>query len=161
MPKFGTKSALFWYFWAKKKKLLKNYCHIWNQHLQNIEIVKFLKKQKCLNLGSKMPYLGIFDQKCLILVFSGKIFRKTIVIFEISTLEFVNLQNFTKKKTKMPKFGTKNASFGYFWGGIWKQYCHIWNQHPRIFLIAKFHGKTKCLNLGSKMPYLSIFGLEF
>ena len=67
----------------------------------------------------------------------------------------------SRKKTKMPKFGTKKASFGYFWGGFWKQYCHIWNQHPRIFLIAKFHGKTKCLNLGSKMPYLSIFGLEF
>ena len=22
----------------------------------------------------------------------------------------------------MPKFGTKNALFGYFWGGIWKEY---------------------------------------
>ena len=56
----------------------------------------------------------------------------------------------------MPKFGTKNAWFGYFWAGIWKQYC-------RTFLIAKFRifrKKQKCLNLGSKMPYLSIFGRE-
>ena len=43
----------------------------------------------------------------------------------------------------MPKFGTKNAWFGYFWAGIWKQYDHIWNEHPRICLIAKFRGKTK------------------
>ena len=26
----------------------------------------FAKKQKCLNLGSKMPYLGTFDQKFFI-----------------------------------------------------------------------------------------------
>ena len=95
MPKFGTKSALFWYFWART---LKTYCHIWNQHLQISEIVKFLRKQKCLNLGPKMPYLGIFDQKWLIWVFSGTVFRKTIVIFEISTLKFVYLQNFPKKQ---------------------------------------------------------------
>ena len=61
-----------------------------------------------------MPYLGIFDQKCLILVFSGKIFRKTIVIFEISTLEFVNLQNFTKKKQKCLNLGPKMPHLGIF-----------------------------------------------
>ena len=42
----------------------------------------------------------------------------------------------------MPKFGTKNAWFMCFWAGIWKQYCHIWNQHPRICLISKFRGKN-------------------
>ena len=30
-------------------------------YLQN-----FAEKQKCLNLGMKMPYLPIFDQKCII-----------------------------------------------------------------------------------------------
>ena len=65
-----------------------------------------------------MPYLGIFDQKCFISVFLGKTFRKTIYIFEISTLKFVYLQNFAKKP-------------------------------------------HKCLNVGPKMPYLGIFGLEF
>ena len=45
-----------------------------------------------------MPYLGIFDQKCLIWVFFGKNFKNTIVIFEISILKFVDLQNFTKKQ---------------------------------------------------------------
>ena len=62
-----------------------------------------------------MPYLGIFDQKCYIWVFLGHNFKKTIVIFEISTLKFVYMQNFMKKQ--------------------------------------------KCLNLGSKMFELDIFGL--
>ena len=31
----------------------------------------------------------------------------------------------------MPKFGTKNALFAYFWARILKTYCHIWNQYPR------------------------------
>ena len=38
-----------------------------------------MKEQKCLNLGLKMPYLGIFGLK----------FLKAVVIFEISTLKFV------------------------------------------------------------------------
>ena len=64
----------------------------------------------------------------------------------------------------MAKFGTKDALFGYFWprmpnSGIFgqefkKNYCHIWNYHPQICLIGKFHEKTK-------MCDLSIFGLEF
>ena len=71
----------------------------------------------------------------------------------------------------MPKFGTKNALFAYFWVGILKQYCHISNQHFRICLIATFRGKTKMPKFGTKnvllgifekkMPYLGIFGLEF
>ena len=32
-------------------------------HLSNCKIS--LKKQECLNLGPKMPYLGVFDQKRL------------------------------------------------------------------------------------------------
>ena len=47
----------------------------------------------------------------------GLEFENNIVIFEISILECVYLQNFAKKQ--------------------------------------------KCLNLGPKMPYLGIFGLEF
>ena len=57
----------------------------------------------------------------------------------------------------MPKFGTNNAMFRYFRTKIFKKYCHIWNQHPRIRLIrliAKFCEKMK-------MPYLGIFGPKF
>ena len=47
----------------------------------------FVKKQKYVNLGPKMPYLDIFELEI----------SKTIVIFEITTLELVYLQNFLKK----------------------------------------------------------------
>ena len=43
---------------------------------------------------------------------------------------------------------------------ILKNYCHISNQHPQICKFANFGKKQKCLNLGPKMPYLGIFGLE-
>ena len=40
-------------------------------------------------------------------------------------------------------------------------YGKVWCFMPRICLIPKFREKKKkCLNLGSKMPYLGIFGLE-
>ena len=90
----------------------------------------------------------------------GLEFSKAHVTFKISTLKFVKLQNITKK-TKMHKFGTKNPLFGYFWGRILKNYCHIWNENPQISQIPKFLEKTKKrLNLGQKMPYLCIFWPE-
>ena len=68
----------------------------------------------------------------------------------------------------MPKVGTKNAIFGYFWRkmpyfGIFgpeflKNYCHIWNQHPQICLFAKFHGKTKMPRFGTKNAWFGYFG---
>ena len=85
---FFAKNALFGYFLAR---VLKNYCHVCNQHLPIWLTAKFCEEQKCLNLGPKMPYLGFFDQDYLILVFLSMNFKKTIVIFEITTLEFVKL----------------------------------------------------------------------
>ena len=41
----------------------------------------------------------------------------------------------------MSKFETKNALFGYFWVRILNNYCHIWNQRPRICQTAKFREK--------------------
>ena len=40
-----------------------------------------------------------------------------IVIFEISTLEFVNKQTFIQKQKNF-KLGTKNSLFRYFWAAI-------------------------------------------
>ena len=75
------------------------------------------------------------------------------------------------KKIKIPKFGSKNALFGYFWAKILKNCYHIWNQHLRICLVAKFYKKTKIPKFGTKnavfgffwpkMFYLDIFQLEF
>ena len=69
MSKFGTKSASFGYFWAR---ILKNYCHIWNQHLRISVIAKFCEETKMPKFGTKNDLLGIFDQECVIWVFLGK-----------------------------------------------------------------------------------------
>ena len=51
-----------------------------------------------------MPYSSIF----------GLEFKTIFVIYEISTLEIFKVQNFVEK-IKICKFGTRNASFEYFW----------------------------------------------
>ena len=48
----------------------------------------FVREWKYLNLGQKIPYLGNF----------GLEFLKTIIIFEISTLEFVKSKFITHTK---------------------------------------------------------------
>ena len=54
-------------------------------------------------------------------------------------------------KVKILTFGAKNVLFGYFWARISKKnYCHNWNKHPRICLIAKFWEKTKTSKYGTK-----------
>ena len=54
---------------------------------------------------------------------------------------------------------TENTWFIYlfFLVGIWKEYCHIWNQHPQIFLFAKFPGKIKIPKFGTKDALLGYF----
>ena len=54
-----------------------------------------------------------------------------------------------REKTKMPKFGSKSALFGYFYARILENYCHVWNQHLRICLIPDFCEETKMLKFGS------------
>ena len=101
MPKFGTKNLLLEYFSAR---ILKNYCHIWNQHLRISVIAKFCKETRMPTFGIKNILFGyFFDPKCLIWVFLPKNFRKTIFIFEISNLKFVYLQNFSKCLNSGPK----------------------------------------------------------
>ena len=51
--------------------------------LEFVYVQNFAQKQKCLNLGPKMPYLGIF----------GLELSKIIVIFEISTIKLVKKES--------------------------------------------------------------------
>ena len=55
------------------------------------------------------------------------------------------------------KFREKNFLNGYFGTRILKNYCRIWNQLPRVCLIADFCWKAKSLNLRPKKTYLRIF----
>ena len=62
----------------------------------------------------------------------------------------------------MPKFGTKNAIIGYFWARILKLTIVIFEVRTIEFVyLQNFTDKQKCQNLGPKMPYLGVFGLEF
>ena len=60
-------------------------------------------------------------------------------------------------KMKMPKLGAKNALFGYFPTGVWKTYCHTWNQRPWICLVAKFGRKLNILKFGTKNALFGYF----
>ena len=125
--------------------------------LSNCKISR--KKQKCPSFGPKGQFRGIFDQRCLIWVLLGNNFKKAIIIFEVSTLKFVYLQNFTKKQNCL-NLGPK-CLIHVFYLEFKKKYCYIWNYQPRIYLIAKFPEKIKMPKFGTKMPDLDIFGLEF
>ena len=70
------------------------------------------KKQKCLNLGQKMPSLTIFENFKILLSYL-KLAPSKLPKFEIL------------QKPKISKFGTKNVLSGHFWARIGKAYCYI------------------------------------
>ena len=90
------------------------------------------------NFADENAVWSIFDQKRLICVVLGWNLKTTLLYLKSAL------------STKMLRFGTKKALFGYFWAGIWKQYCHIWDHHSRICVIAKFCGKIKMSTFGVK-----------
>ena len=85
MPKFGTKIALFAYFWAR---ILKKDCQIWNQHSQICLFAKSHEIPKMSKFWGKNADLYIFgleiERKHPRICLNAK----NTVIFEISTLEF-------------------------------------------------------------------------
>ena len=62
---------------------------------------------------------------------------------------------------KMPKLGTESAPFEYFWARILKTIVIFEISTFKLVKLQNFVKKQKCLNLGPKLPYLGIFGLEF
>ena len=57
------------------------------------------------------------------------------------------------EKTKMSKFGTKMRDLGIFGTEFSKNYCHIWNQHLRIWLVEK----QKMSKFGTKSALFGYF----
>ena len=112
----------------------KKYCHIWNQCLLICLVAKFGAKLKFLKFGIKYTWFGwaFFDWNL-----------KTILSY-LKSSPRIGLTAKCREIIKMDKFGTKNASFCYFWGRIFKKlfsYC-ISKQHPKIGQFAKFCEKT-------------------
>ena len=167
MPYFGTKNALFGYFWPRmpylsifRQEFWKHYCQIWNQHPWICLISKYREIIKMLKLRTKSALFGYFQARIL----------KIFCHIWNQHIRISGTANFCEE-TKMSYFGTKNALFGYFWPRIpylglfgrefLKNYCHIWNQHPQICLIANFMKEQKCLILGPKMPDIGNLGLDW
>ena len=138
MPKFGPKIPYLRIFGLE----FENNIVIFEiTTLEFVQLRNFVKKWKCLNLGPKIPYLCIFGLK----------FVNNIFIFASSNLSNRKVLWNNKKclnlGMKMSTFFTKNA---YFWAKILKNYCHIWNQNPRIGQTAKFREKMKMHKFGNK-----------
>ena len=98
----------------------------------------------CCKVWWKNKNPEISDQKCLIWVFLGWNLKKTVVIFEI-------LQ-------KCLNLGPKMRDSGNFGLQFEKNYCQIWNQHPRICLIAKYHEIVRMPKFGIKSTKFGYFG---
>ena len=60
MLKFGTKNALFGYFWAR---ILNTIVILEINILKFVKLQNFTEKQNCINLAPKMRYFGIFGVK--------------------------------------------------------------------------------------------------
>ena len=93
-----------------------------------------------------MPYLGIFW-----LQFNKnyyQIFNQYSRICE--TIKFHPKQNKNKLRTK-------NALLGLS-AGMFKNYCHICNQRPPIYLNEKFLAKIRILKSGTKNVLFGCFG---
>ena len=146
--KFATKGALFGYFLVR---ILKYYCHIWNQHHRICKTAKF---------GEKNENSQISDQKCLILVFCAGLWEQYSRILNQHPRIFL-IWKF-REIMKMHKFGNENALFTYFWGRILKKLLSYFISAPSNSLNCKILWKLwKCLDLALIMLYLGIFGLEF
>ena len=61
------------------------------------------------------------------------------------------------EKNRAPKFGTKISRLGYFWTGIWTEYCHIWYQHPQIGLIVNFCERARMPKLETNNFWFGYF----
>ena len=102
MPKFGTKNAIKLLSYLKSAP-------------SNVSICKISqKKQKCLNLGPKMPYLGIFDQKCLTWVFLGMNLKKNYCHIWNQHPQMCLFAKFHKKTKKCLNVGPKVPYLGIF-----------------------------------------------
>ena len=129
-----------------------------NSILEFVLLQSLVQKEKSLNFGPK---------NALFWNFWAGIWKKSYLKSAPSNLSNCKF----REERKIPKYGTKNVWFGYFWARILESYCQVLNQHLRICLIAKFCKETKMLTFRTKnalfqyflpkLPYLGIFGLEF
>ena len=144
-----TWDALFEYFWAS---ISKNCCYVWNQCSQICRNLKFFVNKKFFKLP-QLAALGLQFKKLWILESRSFIRNKKSLNFGLKMTFLVSFRselqvkllpylksapsNFPACKVmlnkKTLKLGTKIALFRYFWAGIWKTHCHVWNRLLQIY----------------------------
>ena len=81
---------------------------------------------------------------------------------EIPRLESTG-SNFRNRKVsckKNLKAQDQNCLIWVFQGEVWKNCCHIWNQHPRACQNAKFHVNREKIEFGTKKVLLLNWNLK-
>ena len=111
------------------------------------------------NFWPKIHYLGIYGQEL----------KKKLLSDLKSAPSKMPICKFSRKN-KNAKIWDQKCLIWVFWVSILENFCHIWNHHLWICLLAKFCEETKMPKFGTKndlfeyfwpkMPYLGIFGLE-
>ena len=111
------KATVLWFFYISTLKFFQT---------------KFCSKIKILRFGTTIVLIGYFRLK----------FQKTNVEFEISILEFVNMQRFVQKQKKL-NLGPKILHLGFIGLQFSKNHYQIFNQHTLLCETIKFHAKRK------------------
>ena len=112
------KATVLWYFTSASSNFSKD------------KLFSKNKNPDFLKCWTKIALIGYF----------GLELQKTNVVFEISILEFVNIQSFIQKQKNLGIFGLQFD----------KNYYQVFNQSPRICLIQKFQEKTKIARFGTQ-----------
>ena len=138
--------------------------------------------QKWNSLGQKIPQLWVLSwsfkivifeiganefvilqtlvKNIKILIFSNRTFNELLSYLKSTPSNYPN--NKLWRKNENSQIWDQKCLTWVFLGRTFKNYCHIWNQHHRVFLKAKFRAKMKILkNLESKMPNLGVLSSSF
>ena len=140
--------------------------------IRNLKVVKLnnlTKIQKCLNLGRKTSYFGIY----------GLDFLKRLLYLKLPLPNLSKFEILAKEKTEISEFWTKTSLFWYLLVRLLKKpmFCFLKsepsnfsdlkilenfkNKGAQICLNTKLCQIQKCQNSETKTLYLRIFQLEF
>ena len=132
---------------------LKKCHHIWNQRPRIYQNAKVCAKIKILKFGLERPFFSIFRLQ----------FGKANVIFEINTLEFIQIPNIgqnsdnsnnKKWNKKMPYLGILVCKFE-------KLLLCLQSTSSNLSKYRKKKCSKEKKNLGPKMLYMCILGCKF
>ena len=115
----------------------------------NLSNCKISRKNKMLNFGPKMPYLGIFWAR----IFTKLLWDLKSVPFSLSNFKIFWTSKNVKIRDQKCHFGvflTKNALFGYFWLRILKKLLWDLKSAPLTLPNCKISWNNKMPKFGTK-----------